>query len=83
MKFPERPQVVVRPRCPKCGSANTVARRSQAIAGGLEHQGRQCAAQRQWRGCRACGGSFPVVKIGGELPPKPRHRWTGPGISPG
>lgn len=64
------------PRCDACGSADTVARRSQGIQ--LQHDGQQCHAQRQYRQCRVCGSSFPWTLIKGPVSDRRPTRATGP-----
>jgi transposase-like protein len=67
MDLPPATSITVAPRCPRCESGNTIARRSQRITGGLEFEGEQCGAQKQYRECRQCGKTFAVIKIGSPL----------------
>lgn len=83
MNLPPHSQIVIQPRCPKCGSANSIAQRSQGMT--LEHEGKRCRAQKQYRRCRAagCRTMFPCIKIGGELPiARKRGRRTPHAASP-
>lgn len=68
------PQVVIHPRCPACGSDNTVAYKTQGITGGIDHKGTLCRADKQYRKCRECSEGFPVIQIKGEMANRRRRR---------
>lgn len=78
MELPKQSQVTIAPRCTKCGSGNTITRRSQRIPDGLVHDGARCAAQKQYRECRSCGASFPAIKIGAPIQRNPSGRSNRP-----
>ena len=78
MELPNRTQVTIAPRCPECESVDVPVQRSQRISGGLNHNGRQHEATKQYRLCRVCGCSFPVIKIGAVISRVGRGRVTGP-----
>jgi hypothetical protein len=69
------PQVTFAPRCPKCNSADSATCRSKGIT--LEHMGKKCRAQQQYRKCRACGENFPAIHIKGEVETTRRRKSSG------
>lgn len=79
MELPPATNVTVAPRCPRCQTCDTIARRSQRIADGVEHAGVLCTAQKQYRQCRACGKTFAVIKIGSPVmrSDSPPRNWIG------
>ena len=59
------PQVQIKPAkpvCDACGSENTAPYKTQG-AGLTLYRGVQCRRSKQYRKCRECDGTFPVVVI--------------------
>ena len=70
------PQVTHAPRCPECDSVDTGIHRSQGIQ--LNHDGKLCRAQKQYRRCRECGTAFGVIHVKGEIRRRSERQVSGP-----